>query len=220
MAKRFLSLEEIVAEASSLVKGAGAEERLLFKQWAWRGLRDIGPTNDNIDVVTLYPEDLVLRKPDNYNKAISIALYDASGNELFNNYRSGKYRIHQSRNVFVKDGIYRPEIDASISISEDENFYYLGSNGSNVAYALLRYFKLPVNDDGEPVFPEHTAKAVTMFILYYWAIREGLDELNAKDRYKEARAEARAQGKINGLLFKQLGKEWNSMIQKYNPDRF
>jgi hypothetical protein len=221
MAKRFLTLDEVVAEAATLIKGAGAEERLLMKQWAWRALRNIGPTADNVDIVTLYPENLVLRKPDDYSRSISIALYDASGNELLNNYRSGKYRIHQSRNVFVKDGVYRPQFDASISISEDENFYYLGSNGTNVAYAMLRYFKLPVDDQGNPVFGEHVVHAINMWILWYWAIREGKDSREDEDRYKRARAEARSVGKMpNGLLMKQVAKEWNSMIQQYNPDRF
>jgi hypothetical protein len=221
MAKRFLTLDEIVSEAASLVKGASAEERLWFKQWAWRGLRDIGPMSENIDVSTLYPENLTFRKPDNFYKAIDIGLFDGRDNEFKSKYRSGKGRVHNSRNVFIKDGIYNSDFDGTIEISEDSNFFYLGTNGKDVVYAKLRYFKLPVDSEGNPVFPEYMAKAVTMYILWYWAIREDGDDKGAEDRYLRARNEARAQGKVpNGLLYKQLAKEWNSMIQYYNPDRF
>lgn len=221
MANRFLNIDEIVSEAASLVKGASAEERLWFKQWAWRGLRDIGPMSDNIDVVTLYPENLVFRKPNDFYKAIDIALFDGRGNEFKTKYRSGKHRIHNSRNIFIKDGIYNSDFDGTIDISEDAHFFYLGTNGRDVTYAQLRYFKLPVDSDNNPIFPEYMAKAITMYILWYWEIREDGNDQGAEDRYLRARSEARAQGKVpNGLLYKQIAKEWNSMIQYYNPDRF
>lgn len=219
MANRYLTLEEIISGAATLVKGASAEELLYFKQWSWEALRNIGPTSDNFATTTLSPEDYVLRKPDDLLRVLDLGLFDASGSELKSKYRSGKSRVHQDRNTY--NDVYIPTFNSIITISEDSHFFYLSSNSVNVSYALLRYVKLPVDSDNNPIFPEHVAHAVRMFILWYWAIRESKDTGNAEERYKKARNEARAVGKLpNGLVMKQIAREWNSMIQYYNPDRF
>jgi hypothetical protein len=222
MDKQYFTLDEVVAEAMTTIKLATDEEKLYMKQWAYRALKEIGPGQNNIEVCTLYPENLVLRKPDNYYKAISIGLFDTANNEYKNSYRSGVARVHQSRNVYTQTGVYVPEFNSIITISEDEFFFYLSSEANAITYALLRYFKMPIDENGNLMFPEYSVEAVGTFIQYKWAQREEKgDWRDYLQSWKASRAEARGRGKLpNGLLYKQLAKEWNSMIQKTNFDRF
>lgn len=222
MPNRFLTLDQITAEAMSIIPGATSEDRLLAKTWAYIALREIGPSKDNIEVCTLYPQDFVIVKPNDFHSALDIGLFDAQGNEFKSQYRAGKKRIHQSRNLFLDAGVYAPEIGSPIEISEDDFFFHISSNSENVSYVLLRYFKLPVDDEGNPLFPEYTRLAIILFIRYMWSLKTGSrDAAFNENSWKMARAEARGKNKMpNGLMFKQFAKEWMSMIPNNRFDRF
>lgn len=222
MPNRFLTLDQITGEAMSIIPGSTSEDRLLARNWAYVALREIGPSKDHIQVCTLYPQDFVLKKPEDFHSALDIGLFDASGNELRSQYRSGKKRIHQSRNLFQDAGVYNPEIGSPIEVSEDEFFFHISSNSTDVSYALLRYFKLPVDSEGNPMFPEYVRLAVVLFIRYMWSLRLGSrDVAFHENSWKMARAEARSKNKMpNGLMFKQFAKEWMSMIPNNRFDRF
>jgi len=222
MDKRFNTLDEVVAEAMSTIKQATEEEKLYMKQWAYRALKEIGPSQWNIDVATLYPEDLTIRKPDDFYKAIDIGLFNGNDQELAYKFRSGKEQIHQDPNVYSENGIYVPQFDAVIKLSEDENFYYMSSNADNVNYAKLRYFKMPLDDEGNLKFPDFTVEACVSYIHYNWARREQSPNIGLNLQiWKDARAEARGKGKLpHGIQYKQLAAEFNSMIQKFNPYRY
>lgn len=211
MAKRFLNLNEITAEAMSIIPGATTEEKNIAQTWAYRALRQLGPSKDHIEVCTLYPEDLVMTKPSDFHSAIDIALFDSTGRELAHNYRSGKKRIHEDL-----------ELSGVITISEDDEFFHLSSNSTNVAYAVLRYFRFPVDQDGYPLFPEYTAIAISLFIRYMWALRTGDRSFKAhEESWKVVRMEARGQNKMpSGMMYKQFAKEWMSMIPNNNFYRF
>ncbi len=208
MAKRFLTLDEVVGEAMSIVKGATSEHRNVAKTWAYRGLRQLGPSKDNIEVCTLYPEDYVMMKPSDFHSAIDVALYDSAGRELRCSYRSGNKRIHEDFS----------DLDGLIKISEDDEYFNLSSNSTNVAYAKLRYFRFPVDQDGFPLFPEYSADAIAMFIKYKLALlNESRDWPVFEASWKAARAEVRSINKMpSGMMFKQFAKEWMSMIPNNN----
>ena len=212
MAKRFLTLEEVTSEAMSIVKGATTEHQNIAKTWAYRALRQLGPSKDHMEVCTLYPEDFILAKPTDFHSAIDIALFDSSDRELTTSYRSGVKRIHQNLN----------ELDGLITVSEDDEFFHLSSNSTNVSYAKLRYFKFPVDQDGYPLFPEYAALPIGIFIKYMFALRN--DDRNwptFEASWKAARAEVRSINKMpSGLQYKQFAKEWMSMIPNNNFYRF
>src|SRR5690606_27984393 len=110
---RFLSLDEVVANAMSIIPGAKKEMRPYFDQWAWLALRQIGPTKEHVNVATLTLEDLSFKKPDDFVAAIDIALFDSSNNEIKYHLRSGKQRIHE-----------RPLVPRYIEVSDSEHYYY------------------------------------------------------------------------------------------------
>lgn len=222
MAKRFLTLDEITSEAMSIIPGATTEEKLYAKQWAYTALREVGPGSANVEVATLYPEDLTLIKPENFHSAIDIALFDGSGNELRHKYRFGNKRIHQSENEYLNSGVYEPGLGSVIEVSEDDFHFHLSSNSSNLSYARLRYFKFPVDSEGNPMFPEYTRLAVILFIRYMWSLRtQSRDMAFQEASWRQARAEARGKNKLpNGLMYKQFAKEWMSMIPNNKFNRF
>lgn len=221
MAKRFLTLEEIVAEAMSIIPGATSDDELFARPWAYIALRQIGPNRDYIDVCELYPEDLTFKKPDDFQRVLDIALFDASGNELVNKYRFGGQRIHKRYSSGTQTTVGSGQ-DLSIEISEDDHFFYMSSNGSAVSVAKLRYFRLPVDAEGFPQFPEDTRLAVMLFIRYMWSLKNMMPDVNAlKMAWEEARNAARSSNKVlNGLELKQIAKEWISMLPNNKFDRF
>jgi hypothetical protein len=223
MAKRFLSLDEVVAEAMSIIPGASSEEQLLAKQWAYVGLRDLGPSRDYIEVATLYPEDLTMRKPDDLYRTIDMALFNSSNQEIPSKYRGGKLRIHSRRDTRLDN--YQVGSDpyfGAVEISEDDYHFFISSNSEDVAYAKLRYFRLPVDKDGKPQIPEDSRLAIMLFIRYMWSLRTMSKDVSfAEASWKQARAEVRGKNKLpHGLAYKQYAKEWMSMIPNLNFDTF
>lgn len=212
MAKRFLTLDDVVAEAMSIIPGDTSEVKLYAKTHAYRGLRQFGPSKNNIDVCTLYPEDFVLRKPDDFIQALDIALYDASGNKIPSKYQQGKDRIFGKKPLTV---------DPRIDISEDDHFFYLSTDATNVDQALLRYYKHPVDKDGNPQFPDYLVFPISLFLRYTWAMSQDSGVRDARESWLAAKKEAKGEHKqLSPLEFEQIARGWNSMIQKVNHDSF
>ena len=224
MPDRFLTIDQVTAEAMTILPGATSEDRIYAKQWAYTALREIGPSRNNIRVVDLFPDDnLTFRKPDDCQSVIDIAVFNSNNNELRSKYRSGNKRIHQPRNVFVNLGIFVEEFNSIVEISEDAHFMYMSSTATSghASYAKLRYFSFPVDDEGNPMFPEYTRLAIVLFIRWMWSMRTGeINSNQAKEDWKEQRNIAKSKQRLNQLEFKQIAKEFNSMIQKVNFDRF
>lgn len=218
MANQFLTIDEVTSEAMSIVPGATTEEQLLARQWAYIALREIGPSSDNIDIAILYPDNFKLIKPVDYHRVIDLALYNAQDQELITYYRNGKKRIHVPYNIYQSSEIYSPTVESYIELSEDAYAFNLSSNAGTVAYAKLRYFKFPVDENNQPMFPEFTRYAVMMFIRYMWSLRMGDQQFGSYlAEWKMARAEARGKAKLpNGLLYKKLATEWVTMIPNFN----
>jgi hypothetical protein len=219
MANRFLTLDEVAANAMTIVPTKSTEDRNIFKQWAWIALRDLGPSYDNIDVCTLYPSSHDLRKPQDFAMAMDIALFDSNDNELKYKFRRGKYRIHQQ-------SIQTDTCGTVIELSESPFFFHMSTDtiSDRVAYAVLRYFKLPVDKDGVPMVPETALLAIMSFIRYMWELKEGSDRLMiATTQATWNQERERAKGRFrntNMLMGKQIAKEWMSLIGTPNFDRF
>ena len=50
MATRLVTVDEVVAEAASIIKGATDQERHLMRQWAYSGNAEIGVPKLNIKI--------------------------------------------------------------------------------------------------------------------------------------------------------------------------
>jgi hypothetical protein len=149
-------------------------------------------------------------------KPIDIALFTASNKELRFSYKGMGSRIHSGRNSLITDGQYSPMQGAAVDLSEDAYSFHLGSNGGDVSYAVLKYWKLPIDVDGLPIIPEGLVLAIALFIRWMYAIK--MNE-NQSDRqlseasYKVERAKARSEGNMpSGIEMEQLAKEWSSLL--------
>jgi len=213
----FVTIDQVVATAKTIIEDADTMDRAYFKEWVYLGLQQIGPNLSWISQCTIYPNNLELRKPTDLYSTLDLALFDSSNRELRYTYRGIGARIHQSGNEEIDSGQYAPEFGAPIDLSEDQYYYYLGTNSTNVSYALLKYLKYPVDDVGNLLIPENDVLPLAYFIKYMWYCRKddkaGMGQWNNK--WIAARKEIRGEHNIPTRLdANELARSWNSMIQK------
>jgi hypothetical protein len=211
--KPFLNIDEIVAHAESIIEDADEAARVVFRQWAWLGERQLGFGGFSEEVSSIVVDDLSIRKPSDLASVIDIALYDSSDLEYQFKYRDGKKRIHTGDSGQRK-----------IDVSEDAYYFHLGSNGSLITYAKLRYYAYPIDEDNNPMFPEHHLLALMLFIRWMWEMR--------KNKNQSAIAEARAVWIMEAQKTKaankmphqlkgaEIAKQWMSMIDKARYNDF
>jgi len=220
MDSSFVHVDEPVALAMTLIPNSSSVEKAVARQWAYMGLRDIGPGMHWFEDCVLYPSsNLSMRKPDDMYKPIDLALFkqesDGSLSELRYSYKGLGRRIHASGNVHLDGGTYGPLLHAPIDLSEDSHFFHLGSNGGDVFCAKIKYWKLPVDAYGLPKIPEHQVLAIAFFIRWMWAMANSdkQDRQLSRSEYIAARSEARGRNKIpNGLEMEQVSKEWINLL--------
>jgi hypothetical protein len=214
MDSRFVSVDEVVAIAQTLLPENFSKDKAVARQWAYMGLRNVGPTQHWFATCAIKPNDnLTMKKPDDMWKAIDIALYDSSGCELRYSYKGLGRRIH---NIPSEDTGYSPSTGSPIDLSEDAHAYHLGSNGGCVAFATLKYWQLPIDVDGLPLIPEGLALAVAFFIRWMWAIKTNENQSDrqiSEMNYKTERSKAKSEYALpSGIEMEQIGKEWTSFL--------
>lgn len=212
-----VSVDQVIATANSIIEGADQIDRAYFKEWIYLGLGELGPNTAWIGNCTLYPNNLELKKPTDMYAPIDIGLFDSYGRELHYTYRGLGQRVNLSGNNNLDTGVYAPEFGAPVDLSEDQYYFYLGSNSTLVSYALIRYLKYPVDETGNLLIPESDVLVLAYFVKYMWYCRkddkQGMGQWNAK--WIAARNEARANHKVpSELQGTQIARTWNSMIQK------
>lgn len=220
----FVHVDEAVALGMSLIDGSNSMDKAVARQWAYEAVRDIGPTDSWFKQCTLYPnENRSFKKPIDMWKPIDIALYDSAGCELRFSYKGLGKRIHRG-NTLITQGTYAPALHAAIDLSEDKNYFHLGSNGATVVAAFINYWQLPVDEDGLPIIPEGQKLAVAFFISWLWAKRQRenqTDIATSRADYMAQRAKCRNEANLpNGINMDQIGKDFTSMINAYNPKQF
>lgn len=224
MDKTFVHVDEPIALAMTLIPNSSSMDKAVARQWAYMGLRDIGPGMHWFEDCVLYPSsNLSMRKPDDMWKPRSLALFNQAGEELRYSYKGLGRRLHSSGNVHLDSGEYAPSLGAPIDLSEDSYFFHLGSNGSDVYCAKVTYWKLPIDSYGLPLVPEHQVLAIAMFIRWMWSISNSdkQDRQLSRQDYMAARGEARGRNKIpNGLEMEQIAKEWVSLLNAPQFKRF
>jgi hypothetical protein len=215
MDSNFVHIDEAVATAMTLLPKKTTLDKALARQWAYLGLRNIGPTNHWFSTCTLYPnENRTMKKPVDMWKPIDIALYSSCGTELRYSYRGLGKRIHASK--FLSSGEYAPQLHAPIDLGEDNHAFHLGSNGSDVSYAVLKYWQLPIDIDGLPQIPEGFTLAIAFFIRWMWAIAQNENQSDrqlSEANYTKERTKARNEANLpSGIEMEQIGKDWTSFL--------
>lgn len=209
----YSTIDEITAEAMSIIPNATTTDRLVARQWAYRALTKIGPfkqsvTNDKIDVC-----DLSIEKPCDYQEAIDLVLYDTNDKEVNYVYRGRGKGVHSKQ-----------ENENLIHLSEDAYHWHLSSDAEHVKYCLVRYWNLPIDKDGSLLIPEDYTLAIIYFIRFMHSLKrnENQSEIQQnRDMWLRERREARGKNKMPSMLEgEQIMKSWMSMLTTYQFDKF
>jgi hypothetical protein len=224
MPTKLVTLDEVLAESSSIIKDASDQEKVFMRQWIYRAQREIGFSNFDIKVsapITL--TDYSAAKPADFVKGIDVALFTSDGSEIAIKYKgwgknavgppTGDARIHEDLRVLVKQ----------ITVSEDIDYYHtepFDEGTANTAYMVLKYYSLPLDGGvpAMPLIPDTNVVAIMMYIKWMWALRQNrsLGEINlAREAWLRERARAEAKHRTPSVLEgKEIAKKINSMIQK------
>lgn len=201
------TIDEVVAFAASRIDGVTREDRLIFRTWVWQAEKKLGFSQMQMSSAEIEVNNLAARKPDEYRKLVDMALFDADGKEYWHKYRGYSPRNHED----LLEGYER-----KVDVYEDDNFFFLGSNGSNITTIKIDYYGLPLDEDGMPKIPEHHVFPISQFIKYLYLDRKGENQSAiqaALNEWKLLAAGARGQNKMpSPEAGREIAKEWMSMI--------
>lgn len=183
----YLSIDNVVAFSKTIVKSANNVDTNLWKDWIYQSLLYYGIGDDEIDVAELTPKDLLAPIPQECRVILELSLFDSGGNQLSHKYRGGKQRIYTDARLSTTSvgGSSNLNDYVPVDVSSDAYNIVLGTNGSNVAKILIRYFKYPLDENGAPLIREEEQMGCALFVKYMMALRE--DENQSKISAAELR---------------------------------
>lgn len=231
----YIELDTVVARALTIVGLSGDDEvvKNLAREWVWLSILDLPITNDHLKSTKIYPKNLIIKKPADYRRGLDIALYDVSDCLIPHNFHSGKSRIYPDTEQFSYDVVMNEGTDdeetvtyyVPVDLSEDKNAFYLGTTGSNVAYALVRYYSYPIGTDNLPMIPEEASMTCMYFVRYMHSLRknENQSEIANNERlYKIESDRCRARMKsfeMSDEHRKAIAALMNRMMPNFNRSR-
>jgi hypothetical protein len=212
----YYTVDEVAANAATIIRGSTREDRHIYRQWVWNGERELGYSEMQVGSDCILVEDLAARKPDNYRKLKDIALLDCNGNE----YRA-KMRGYFQRN---HEDLLATEI-RSIDIYENDNYFVLGSNGSIITHVKIDYYGMPLDADGNPKIPEHHMLPLMFFVKFMDALVRGENQSEiseAERRWKMEAAKCRGKNKMPSQpQAREIMEQWMTMIpQRLNQNEY
>jgi hypothetical protein len=219
----FAPVDRVIALAMSTLEGADTIDRAYFKEWVYEGMKQLGPSMAWYNEAILYPTELAFRKPTDMYSLIDVALFDSADTELRFSYRGLGSRIHESDNSLLNSDTYAPTMGAPIDLSEDGYYLHLGSNGGLVAYAKVKYWKFPVDENNELIVPEDDVFCLALFCRYCFYMRKD-DKMGAaqgKNSWLASRNERIGARNMPTILEgTEIARTWNSMIKKIRFKKF
>lgn len=217
---KYVTLESVVAEAIATLGLSGDDglAKNFCRTFIWRFVVDLPITDDAIKVAKIYPKNLILKKPSDMRRGLDVALYDASGCFIPHVYHNGKKRIYPNPEVYTNSG--------GVDLSEDSNAYYLGTNGTHVAWAEVRYFGYPLDSAGMPMIREEAVEAATLFCRYKWSLRKNENQSEIANNERMFKMEAdRCRARMKSLDMseetrKAIADSMTRMIPNFNRSRY
>jgi hypothetical protein len=229
---QYVNFDEVVAESIATIGADGNDEiaKQFARQFIWRGLSHLGDSQEIIAVDKIYPNNnLFIRKPKNLKKIIDMALYDSANNLLPHVWHTGKKRIYPQTDGILytstdSDGDEISEFVGPIDISEDQYNFILGTNGASVAYAMVRYWQYPLDENGLPLIREDEVEALTMYVRWRWSLRknENQSEIQANRMvWMQLADQCKAMKKsISNEQAKTIAANRNRMLPNFNRSKF
>lgn len=213
---KYITIDEIVASAVTILPGSTDTEKVFMRHWCVLGNRELGLSKDNVVTEKINVQDLTIRKPINLLSIDDIGLYNDSDTELNTIYKGYGEMTHTDIDTISGT------LKLTISISEDDEFLHLSSNGSTTDYARIRYYSIPIDDKGNPLILERKRFAIMLFLSYMWTLRQGANQSaidKAEFRWLKEAAKQRSKNKMPSVLeMKSISKWYMSLIN--TPERY
>ena len=216
---RFLDIDEVIANASTIIKGMNSELELLARQWVWLAIRKIGPSFNDIEVADIDIIDKTITKPIDCISVIDLALYSDDGSELGYRYnKGGSTRTHR-----------KEDVNALLNIYEDPHFIHISdefnSSFTSPVLCRLRYYKFPLDSCGMPLVPEIHLFPVMMFIKWMYEMRENPNNSYsvsaARNDFMSALDVAKTMNKsVTPIQAKEIARTWKSMLPNPNFNKY
>lgn len=226
---QYLELNSVIAEALSITPDTDASDWAMARQWAVTALMQLGTGEEEIVVCTIEAKNLILPKPPDLRQYIEMALYDRHGCYISHEFHAGKYRIYPDLRIFpTATNLSTGHIIhiVPVDVSEDQSNFYLGTNGTHVAYAIVRYFAYPIDSNGLPMIREDEKFAIMCYIQWAKASKVGDNQSEIAMKWQMwARQHdmARARKKSTDMgndKHKTIARNWMRMIPDFSQSRF
>ncbi len=161
MSYRYLSIEEVLSEIRIDADNEDSRDDLVFRQWIFRALRQIGYAKNQRKTSPLIAvEDFSFRVPCDLAEPIQLNLLNSSGGALLFHWSDGK--------GFT--GVHHCHL--SVSEREDSEMMDLSTNATGICWAEMDYWAMPVDDNGQPLTAEIFLEAVMAFVEWRWTKRQ------------------------------------------------
>ena len=225
---KYVTLDSVVAEAISILGLSGDDDlaKNFCRQWIWRFVVDLPITDDAIKVTKVYPKNLIIKKPVDMRRGLDVALYDASDCLIPHQFHNGRKRMYPDVEGSAYTNSEGETVYFNVDLSEDGTAYYLGTNGSDVSYAQIRYFSYPLDSSGQPMIREEAVEAATLCCRYKWSLRknENQSEIsNNRLMYQQESDRCRARLKsldMSEETRKAIAASMNRLLPNFNRSRF
>jgi len=172
----YISLDEVVATASTIVKDSNSLFKLLCREWICRfALPELGISDDDVKIAQLIPINYTVLKPADFRALVDISLFDSTGNQLAHKFRAGGKRIYRDSRLRPVASNTDQTLNGLIpcDISMDNQSFHLGTNADQVASIVVRYYCYPVDDEtGLPLIRQEEALACVYFCRFMWSARQ------------------------------------------------
>jgi hypothetical protein len=158
---RLLPIEEVLAEIRFDSDNEDGRDNLVFRQWVFRALRNIGYAKNQRKMSELIPvEDFGFPAPCDMAEPLQVNLLDAVGCSLLFNYAGGG------------EFTGMPGCQITLNEQEESGTFALSSNAGEIAFAEIDYWAMPVDSSGMPLTPEIFLEAVLAFVEWRWTKRQ------------------------------------------------
>lgn len=210
------NVEEVVAEIFSRLELSDTRDEAVFYNWIFSALRELGSSSLDITSECIKPVDLCIPKPCNYGGLVQLILSDDKGSVPF---------VFTNTGAKTDRGDYYQNIDRVIYVSEEDNRFVLSSNAKGVENVEIRYYALPVDDEGLPFVRENLKEAVIAFCEFLWIKRQRnrrrkeipMSEVDwFKNQWEISKRTAKGRNKmINPVEAESILRKWVSTIGQY-----
>lgn len=166
MAERSITVEEVITQALLLFPEQDSRDEMVFTEWAWQALRDIGPSKVDTFEVCLEVCDLQFEKPCGFIADIDINLLDENKNIL-----DFEHTMSPTLSSDKYDTHFRSK---EIKLSEGKDYYNLSDTDASrsVKYLNMIYYGYPLDENDNMLIEENMEEAIIRYIEWMWTRRE------------------------------------------------